>query len=778
MRASKTLVYLFVVMSLWLPVSAEVQTPAEMQQKFKEALKTVDRLVLLCSKNEIPNPKAKNQGPILLELTGTEVIASLGETIKIGGVERWALYEQQATMIFYSGENYRFSLTVSFGYRLSGEDLGWDGSAELTESSAAKLRTWFAEHGYDGFVKRHAGMMKAGEEYDREWQHFRELFPEPVRESFPSESEFRAVQFARSDDFREKKYREPEYSEILKDLPPPPEIYLAEKRELKAKREQWLAQYTDRSKLILDCWRGIGTYDPKGVNPGNPVPQFLGFLVDMATPEEIGIALEHLPVDEDAVWVGAYMYYWELGELSKERKTQVLSADWLARLVRRVMPGLIEHQQRWTIYELVERPMASTNAVLLEVAGTGPLSVSTLDEEGHKRWFPEPSNALQALLGLAKNRTEDVRSVIRGRMAEVSDPETRLALEVAEAQFVGPARIDLKHIQSTITEVSDMAWDAFGMDQINNLSLENLMVLAKKAGSSRVQKVAEGKLEARGLRLMTAKEKAEMILSEPHFSRANSIEQIDQDIASYRPASDTDEADYVVSALKHRKGRLLVQEGRYGQAIALLLGRLDRRMDADRAFALQTLGRFSDASSAISSSVADEDQEAISKQQERFGYLGFAQGQFGDAVENFTSANSIGHTYLKDGQLTLMRYLSQLLAGKEATIPTIDMADLAFPGEAMTEAKLDWPESGILFLGEKMSKSEVLKRIEKRIWKKEDDLCEAHFVFAALCRAKGDLVDENKHLQAALATKAFTNQCYSLATLRMREVEAIMSPKR
>jgi ABC-type phosphate/phosphonate transport system ATPase subunit len=129
-------------------------------------------------------------------------------------------------------------------------------------------------------------------------------------------------------------------------------------------------------------------------------------------------------------------------------------------------------------------------------------------------------------------------------------------------------------------------------------------------------------------------------------------------------------------------------------------------------------------------------------------------------------ALTTGSLPANEGPVGLIHYLSQLLAERKATIPNGDWEAI---GLSEKEASEMWPDMGILFLQRKLSEVEVFTRIVKHGYT-EDASCEAHFFFSALSRAKGDRVEEIKHLQAALATKAYTNQCFSLATLRFREL--------
>ena len=117
--------------------------------------------------------------------------------------------------------------------------------------------------------------------------------------------------------------------------------------------------------------------------------------------------------------------------------------------------------------------------------------------------------------------------------------------------------------------------------------------------------------------------------------------------------------------------------------------------------------------------------------------------------------------------------VSRLLAGKSASVPPVRRVLVQTMPEGGGQSETYWPDTGSLFLQGKMTELEVFTQLEKQKVRSKGDACEANFVFSALCRARCDVTGEIKYLQAALETKAFTNQCYSMATIRAGELSLV-----
>jgi len=743
MKTFKIFLSIFALLSLWLHMSAAEQTPAGIQQKFKEALKTADRLVL--TRTEWDKAKNGEPGNVGLEIKGTDVIASLGETIDIKEFDMECLCYESPEMHFYRGDSYLFSLTLHHCHRLRGRDAVWGGDAVLTDQSAEKFRAWFAQHGYDGFVKGYEKMTEAIAADRNRKDKFLEIFPQSVRSLFPTDEGQSNLKTAEQ------------------------------------KHAQFSAQYADHVVLVLDCWRGLGESSRAyGQGWERELQDFLRDILNSLTVDNLRAALERLPADEERAWIGAYRYYERPGFRDKDEIAKAFSEDWLARLAERVLPPMSEYEQVWIIQSLAERPAAATNGLLLKIAESDPLILRLADEKSELPSLPKLSNALHAILALAKNRIAECRPIISRRLAESTDPNIRLALEVALAQFDGPTAIGTSHLQCQIDEVAELAWRTVTEDPTFKISIDTLAVLAAKSKSYRVQNEAAKALEKLGLRVIGNGARADAILAEPRFKKAKTMSEIESLLADYEQTFANRKADEaerrVLAVLTHRKGLLLLQAGEYEKAAPLLMGgEVDSTFYADRAFALQTLGHFDDANSSLGRSVEIREEEAMKARLVKSGYLAFAQGHFEYASANFAAAKTV-NGYLRDqGPVTLIQYLSELLTGKKPKPPSIQRIWIEESGFGESEelpADAAWPDTASFFLRGELPETEVFARIEKQKGRKEENLCEAHFFFSVLSRAKSDSAEEMKHLQEALDTKAFTTQCFSLATLRFREIRA------
>lgn len=717
------------------------QDPAEAVRQFKESLKTVDRVVLM--RTDFDLPKEKEKPKIVLEIKGSDVIKPLGETIEATELDGECDCSESPEMHFYRGESYMFMLTLHHSHRLRGRDAAWNGDLLLTDASAAKFRAWFSANGYDGFSQRHAELEKLVAEHELAGDRFLALFPEAVRDQLRSK-----------DGWYDKSIRQ-------------------------KRREAFVTAYPDRISMIHACWRGFGLLSvfSDGGSLDFKWKMFLREILNSLDVGDLRAAFEHLPAGHDQLLLGAYRFYVGLDKYEGARKNQMVTEHTLARLVREIMPLAKDYEQGTLIRALAERPTKPTNGLLLEIAGSGPIALSEKYEDGSARVAPEPTLAFQALLALAKNKISECRPIIEGRLTDSPDPELRLAREVMLAELDGSSGIRMEHMLSRVGDVAWMAWELATKGSQQPLPVEALAALAEKSASYRLRSEAAEKLQYYGLRIMTDEEKASAILEDPRYRKAESKAEVDAALADYSRSfagrKPTEAEQRVMALLNERKGRLLLEEGRFEQAIPLLASPYGSDDSAgELAFALQMEGRFEDARSCISGLVKMEQEENLAKRWARLGFLDFARGEFDSSATQLERADALDKIGPDEGPIKLMLYLSRLLAGKSVVAPSIRNSSL---GSITTDGQprtYYWPDTGSLFLQGQLTEHGVFAQIEKQKGRREIAFCEAHFFFSALCRAKGDATGELKHLESALATKAYTNQCFSLATVRFRELSA------
>jgi tetratricopeptide (TPR) repeat protein len=704
-------------------------------QGFRDALKSVDRVLLI---RGFDTDSVSETQPPLPEIKGTAVIASLGEVIEFKELDETCLCLSSPEIHFFHGNSFRFSMTLHHSCRLRCVDGPWSGDAVLTEASAARFRAWFAQRGYDGFVRGYdATQVWIKRKAERE-ARLLALFPETTRQLFS----------------REETYR----------------------RDLQKKVDQLVAAFPNRQELILTCWRGLGELQQLWNDPQDrrPYETLIIAALDTTNEQDLRDALRALGEDDSRPWIGAYQHY---TSNSREKETPIRKAvndEWLARLAERTYRDGAVNGHWSIIRQLGEQSSVPAVRLLLQIARTSE-STDFLNRERSSYSCASPNHALFVL---ARLHTDEAKPLIISALTTANTPEDKATLEVALAQFDGPKLIRPEHLNCQVFGVAETAWDTLSKAPDFSPSIE-FLVFAANSGCYEARKDAESSLRKRGLCSLSKEEQVDDAFRDPRFVAAKTLPEIDRLIAelkldkSGKPINELD--GRALDRLFHRRAMLHLAEGNFEEARDDLKSSYDDPPGfADRALILQTLGRFDEAGNSL---WIDFDRSNIGKPAaeylERRAYLSFAKGDFVSAAEDFTASERVA--FKVPDSRPIFRHLALILAGKP------DKTGIAeydpHPGFRIPDEELYWPETGIRLLQEKLTEAEVLRRITSSHQKDNDDLCEAHLVISVLRRTKGDTVGEKEHLLAALATKRYTSQSFSLATIRMRELETLATAK-
>ena len=175
-----------VLLTVCLHANEETEKAA---QRFREALKSIDRVILI--RNGADTDPAAKFNLTIPEIKGTGAIASLGEILELESLGDACACVTSPEITFYTGTTYRFELTLHDGFNLRCQDGPWSGDARMTDKGAARFRAWFAEHGFGGFVREENEANERMAKGEKERSQLLSLFPEKTRDVFASENAYK-----------------------------------------------------------------------------------------------------------------------------------------------------------------------------------------------------------------------------------------------------------------------------------------------------------------------------------------------------------------------------------------------------------------------------------------------------------------------------------------------------------------------------------------------------------------------------------------------------------
>ncbi len=719
-----------------LPLRATEEAPDPAKQ-LRALLRTTDRIVLV---DEFGREKVTAPAGVILELKGAELTASLGDTVEISGIGMHCLCLTSPSICFYKGDSYRFAMTLHHSKNLRCKDGPWDGDAVMTDESAKRFREWFAQHGFDGFVRGEAiGRKQAAEQTARN-ERFLAALPAAARDLVPTEP------------------------------------YTLGQIETADRAQRIAAMFDSRRAFILACWRGLGELSHWDFQVRRAQEEFIVGVLGIATAPELADALAALPANEAGPWLGAFQHY--LAQDTRKTTPIATAVDnaWLAKLALRFFrDGPVE--KLWALRTLAEHPGPHTSAALLEIAltpGTAPLYPN-----GEESPYSCASD-IEALLLLAKQPVAEARALIVERLAASPKTKDRLVLEVALAHFDGGQSLKTEHLNCSVSGVGEAAWTLISNAPGFAPSIEDLVTYSNTSCRP-ARNHADQMLAARGLRTLASSKEANGMPEAPEIASAKTLPELDAliDALKARAAEPTfaKHEERTLALLLHRRGKLLYANGEFEKArqdLTILWDEEATKARETTCLVLQTLGYLDAARSSLSSS-ADRHSfiEPAAGYLERRAYFSLAKGEYESAAADFGAAARLD-SQSKDSRL-LFRCLALHLAGKPLAPELADWEPNPKTVGVIFETDEDdlyWPQTGIRLLQGKITEEEILRRIATSRADQQTQLCEAHFAFSLLRRAKGDRPGELRELDDALATKAYTTQPYSLAYLRRNQLDA------
>jgi len=708
------------------PTSVQAAT-----QRFRDMLKTVDRIVL----EQTYEPSFPEYTPesTLPELKDAAVIASLGKIIEFEKLDPACACEHTPEINFYQGKKLLFTLTLFEHRNLRCIDGPWSGDAVMTESSAIHFRSWFAEHGYVGFVREYDTMTNMAKEQAAQNDRFISLFPESIRPVLASGS--------------------------FQSFVSKTDINVTEA----------VASFPSKKDLVLTCWRALGEIKTWDWDVNDAHIAFINAVLEFAEEQDIKAALNALSPDDSRAWAGAYNHYTNIRIATTNPLSNAVDNAWFVQLVQRAYRDGNAGDRITIVRDLVNNPNKTASDQLIAIAQTKPpfesASESIYAIDGYT-YSPQSF----ALLALSELKVTSVKDIISQNLARPNGPGDTAALQVALAHFDGASIIRAEHFDHEAFGICDQAWRIVSSQPNFTPSLD-FLARTVRAKSPLIRFRAKALLREKGLKPLSEEELSINVLDTPDFKSAKTPDEIERLIAEIKEKtrSSTNLRDQAkIESLHHRRAKILLTAGHIEEARAdLKKAGYAPDTAIDRAFVEQTLGHFNEAAMVLRGSLPEEKSaKMVSAYLERCGYLCLARAKFEDAAFFFQATRSLP----SDSNNPLLYYaLCLFLAGKQEQLK-IEEHELA------SDLAL-WPYNGLRMILGRTTEAEVINQIKASYRKDSEDLCEAHFAISVLRRGKNDTAGEREHLLAALTTKRYTSQAYSLATIRLREIETLATAK-
>lgn len=696
---------------------------AERTQAFREAMQSVDRIVL----NNTETYPGSKPG-VLMEIRGAERVQSLVGTVEVEHRTDHCLCITSPAIQMYAGEQLRFSLTLHHFTRLRDQHGPWLGDVKLTEDSAGRFRQWFADQGYSAFVNGYEQAQQEMKEYEAQWAAFLSRLPGNGAE-IPKDREYlgREVEERRIGEFR--------------------------------------GRFADAASRISVCWHGLGVL-LAFVGENHTAAGFLIRALNHERPDDLRRALAGLEPGDASAWRGAYHQYKEAGRPREGEEPanirQAVDDEALIKLMSHRLAAENGGYFRYEISDLKWHDTPRIRAFLTEIAeGRHTDTASEEVSMGSDYW---------ALLTLAEMGDARAGQIARDkRRGEAFSTKQRMALEVIQRRFDPQVKLGLEHLTETDSTVAEAAWSHFS-GSAEALPLDSLVKLAEQTESYDVRRDVDAVLEKRGLRRMTEKEQRMSLWWKTFARRIDSLENTRKALAEVETWAKTgDESrrrSFLIAKLRYYEGLHLIRIGEYEAARSSLIQADSEEAENELIMANLGTGRINEAEMHARRSVGLGARDAA--QLSRRAFVSFARGEFEEAAMDFDASTRLDSI---EGNAVLFAHLAHVLSGQKARSRlaawTNPLGKWDSVDEEEGESARYWPETGILHLQGKMSWAELEARVEAM---RGDDRAEAWFAMAIMCRSRGEAEAEKNCLERAVATKEFQSFGYVLALIRLREL--------
>lgn len=696
----------------------------ELNERFREALRDVDRIVL----QEEPM-RPSTQSRIVLELSGADSVREFGALVEVEQRVEHCLCITSPVIKLYAGPNLRFILTLHHAERLRDENGPWLGDVKLTSASAERFRNWFSQKGYNGFVEAHAAMLQAQAEQRAHREELQEQFPGGSLE-LPGDGDYLG-----SEERRER---------------------IARFRE----------RVPEPSRRILACWRGLGSLQLWAQNRGHSAEFILSDALENESASDALQTLHALQEGDRLAWLGAFYHFMRHRTDAHEEATHeplVFGARDEAALVKLV--------QNKTVHDL--RDLGWPSFMVLEKYDT-PLVRTWLAEvaRGSLRQQERPGASISrecwAMLLLAQRDDQGVRDLASERLRDPQiGTQESLALQIVLARVDPTVEITPEHLAVASGKFAEEAWHRLE-STVATWPLDALVAAHGKVENYAVRWKIEARLAVRGLRFLSEKERLQALWKTRYEKRVHSLESTRQarqeiEASNEQPLRDGDRQALLAKLLYH-EGRHLNRMGDYAAARSCLIQTDRNEAAAELAIASLGLGLLDQAYVRVADDSPSAELLRLS------GFVAFARGDFEDAAIEFDTAVRLD---VVEQSSVLFAHLAHLMAGKPARSRLLDWTNPFGNSWVLVDedgrAAPRWPEAAILHLQDKLPWNELTKEVREM---RGESQALAAFSLSLICRNRGDLLAEREFLILSVESKEFTNAGYLLAVLRIKELDA------
>lgn len=542
-----------------------------------------------------------------------------------------------------------------------------------------------------------------------------------------------------ADNARDKKY----VDEIAALFPPEARSWFPSRGkkqagELPDRSKNLAALFPNKAELALTCWRAFGRMTTWEHHEGlhlyeEPCP-FLRSSMDEVSADDIKAALLKLSAVDKEAWLGALGYFCSI---RAEKQKAEFGTEWPVRLGRYYFENGPLRERSEVVREMNKLNTAEADAFLLTV---GQLGLATGDKN-HKTDASEDATAW-ALFCLAQKNHPQAKTAIFQQLGNAPTGFNKHLMEIALTHYQNqPLSVEHLAISSSLSRIGTVAWD-LAKKQMTPDAYRRLLEEAANSANEDVRNEAERRGALKKVLTTASMKKPDLI----GFSLI--------EFCTEQLKTEKDEAKRAV--ILSWRGKCYLETGEY----ELAYKDLRKSYSRERLLAEFALGRLGEAFSNVWQANSGKSQPEQAENEKLYTYLSYLTDNLPDKDDTDKGLSS-------DFEIDILMRLAQ------KRINFADPVDLKIPLKTQsgtskfisppTEYTTVFQTALVHYLHGEFPESELLSTMRS-----QGEILLGNWVIAELAKIQGNTIKVRKHLEACLATKAYTDPIYIMAHLRQQ----------
>lgn len=649
---------MFILLFAMSVAHGETMDLVRLKAQFIETMKPVDRVTMTPL---IFERSADDSGPSMLnreakfDLTDTVAIQDLArrfEPSDWSGMPCMCIGESMVE--FYRGSEFVASFTVHHGSRFRASFSPWWGDVILDEAGAKHFLSWFAEHGYEGFID-------SQETFEESIEQERDAVQDVLPEASFNLSPWAVPEFEYADAYDAKKQRE------------------------------FRTSFADDQSFLRASWSllaatGVYRYDDLPI-------RFVFESIKQISEDSLVEALRALRGESDlSVKLGGSLFVFSPRGATEEIRGR-LPGSLIVDFATVLESGGTQLDQSLLDYGLSGFSQIEVMQFLLirvEEFGPTPLPKNKQNKSISLRFdceveeisdnFRSESKSMRAALGLARNEYREAIPRLRSLLENAPEGGDRLALEVAisHLDLDGESLVGVEHLANGWSELETMAFRVFQTRGTETLPVRDLVRICEISRSGGMKRES------------LAREWAEAELA-----KLGVIATVD--LPNDKPSQ------CEVEALER------LHEGDYDEAWKRFEEIVELHEPLNAIKALLACGRFGEAGDWIYRHLGSRHDKPKDPEGALMirGYFSFTTGRFSEASKDFAGAKRLTEKEWP----RVMEHLALLSADLETRSDLGDWRPFTFGDE---EPYIGSDEAAIMYLQGKIDETRLLAESDER----------------------------------------------------------------